>query len=241
MSISKRSTVETLDELKVEAVQVGEVGRYSVDVNFPSAGSWKSVINIERIPRNSPANAERPPRGRRKPRSQVHSLSRPAHPVAIHGGTCDKLAEPEQDLGETGPLKGKEDGEEADSAWIGAETANVVGISESLLQISLAELVDAPNAIAIHKSDNPSDGNVACGDIGGTTTGDLLIIGLDEVNNSGDVGVAVLERDGDQTKVTIYTFVSNGAPVSDLVGYRVNRRDGGHRAFRRWLEWRNAL
>jgi plastocyanin len=205
---------ETLDDLKVEAAQEGDVGHYSVDVNFPSAGSWKSVITIEPFEGTSLPTLNVLPAGGAS--LSPNAFPEPqAHPVAIHVGTCEQLAEPEHDLNETGPLTDKEDGAEADAAWVGSETAKVVGISESMLPISLSDLVDAPNAIAIHKSDNPGDGNVACGDIGGATTGDMLIVGLDEVDNSDDVGIAVLESEGDQTKVTIYTFISSGAPVAD--------------------------
>jgi plastocyanin len=204
---------ETLDELKVDALPESDVGHYSVEVNFPSAGSWKSVIVPEPFQGTALATINVLPAGGAS--LSPNAFPEPqAHPVAIHGGTCEQLAEPEHELSATGPLMDKVDGAESQAAWVGAETANVVAISESMLPISLNDLVQAPSAIAIHKSDDPNDGNVACGDIGGATTGDMLIVGLDEVDNSDDVGIAVLETEGDQTKVTIYTFVSNGAPVA---------------------------
>ena len=40
---------------------------------------------------------------------------------------------------------------------------------------------------------------IACGNIGGTQYGNTLVIGLDELNDSGYSGVAVLRADGEQT------------------------------------------
>ena len=119
---------ETLDKLKVEATQEGETGHYTVEVNFPSAGPWKSIINPGGFQGTALATLTVLPAGGASLSPNAFPEQQ-AHPVAIHGGTCEQLAEPEHELSATGPLMDKVDGAESQAAWVGAETANVVAIS----------------------------------------------------------------------------------------------------------------
>jgi plastocyanin len=75
------------------------------------------------------------------------------------------------------------------------------------VEMPLAEILAGAHAINVHLSDAESDTFVACGDIGGQMIGDDLLVGLQPLNGSGDAGVAVLHADGEQTIVTLYTFV----------------------------------
>ncbi len=205
---------ETGQELNVDAHPDGDIGHYVLDVTFPSAGPWKwkitpepfegtSFATLNVLPASSSANAN--PSG--KPF---------VHPAAVRTGACGSSSDDAFVLNGAG--SGTSANGEAKTAekWIGAEQKQVVGMSETTIDAKLADFDTNPFSIAIYKSENPADGLVACGDIGGPLVGGDLTISLDQVNGSGDVGIARLHADGDKTVVTLYTFVigDNLAPAS---------------------------
>jgi hypothetical protein len=90
----------------------------------------------------------------------------------------------------------------------GPESAHPVKSSETIVDMSLQEIIDGGHAINVHESADAIDVYIACGDIGGAVTTDEggrteLIIGLGELNDSGHHGVAWLGADGEQTEVLV--------------------------------------
>jgi plastocyanin len=198
---------ETGEQLNVDAQPNGDVGHYKLDVTFPSAGPWKwkitpepfegtSFATLNVLPASASANVG--PSGFPEPF---------VHPAVIRIGACG------QDIDDAFPLNDAGSGKSTDGKvkttgdWIGHERDQVVGSSETTIDAKLTDFDVKPYSIVVYKSKNPADGLVACGDIGGPLVGDDLMISLDQVDGSGDVGIATLHGDGDKTIVTLYTFV----------------------------------
>jgi uncharacterized cupredoxin-like copper-binding protein len=72
------------------------------------------------------------------------------------------------------------------------------------------------HAVVVYRGTTESPDVLACGDIGGTRQGEVLLIGLREANGSGYAGVAELSPHGiirDETELTVYL-----APLQGLTG-----------------------
>lgn len=141
-----------------------------------------------------------------------------AHPAHIHTGTCAELGDVVFPLTEVaaGTMSGTP---AAAGGAIGAETAIAVEMSETAVAETLENIVQGGHAINIHLSTQEIGTYIACGDIGGTvatgtTMGDVLAIGLRELNGSGYSGVATLRAQGEQTLVTIFLTQNVGGGAS---------------------------
>lgn len=203
---------ETGDTLKLDATQDGDIGHYMVDVTFPSAGPWKWSITPQPFEATSFAtlnvlstatSANLSPNGFPEPF---------VHPAAIRGGGCGSEADDAYPLNDAGSGKTTDGTAKKFGDLIGPSPVQVVGSSETTVAAKLTDFDAKPFSIVIYKSENPVDGLVACGDVSGQLFGDDLIVGLDPVDNSGDVGIAMLHPTGDKTVVTLYTFVLREAP-----------------------------
>lgn len=90
-----------------------------------------------------------------------------------------------------------------------------VEISATTIDAKLTDLLAQPYEIDIHEVKELGEATgvapIACGDIGGQPTGDVIAIGIKAVDASGFSGIAVLQAAGDQTAVTLYM-------VHDLAG-----------------------
>ena len=130
------------------------------------------------------------------------------HPAHIHLGTCDELdPNPVAPLTDVAPRGfSAEDGEFSEEVEDARGALNVapVEVSESTAEIGFDEVLETGHAINVHESGTNVQNYIACGDIGGVVFDDQLFISLGEQNDSGYFGIAVLEPDGDNTKVTIY-------------------------------------
>ena len=127
----------------------------------------------------------------------------PPHPVHIHTGTCADLGEIVAPLNDVAPPTGGESG--------GAALASPVELSETEVELGLADILAAPHAINAHESAENIGEYVACGEVGGRVVDGVLLLGLRETNGSDLSGVAVLEADDDdETDVTVY-LVEEGA------------------------------
>ena len=139
------------------------------------------------------------------------------HPAHIHAGTCAELdPNPLAPLNNVGPQT-NDDGELPEAEDIrGSLTAAQVEVSETEdVEASFDDILDAAHAINVHESDQNPQNYIACGDIGGPVIDDKLTIGLQEQNDSGYCGIAIIEKDGDdQVKVTVYL---TSAPAGDEV------------------------
>ncbi len=146
-----------------------------------------------------------------------------AHPAHIHTGTCDELGDvvfPLTNVSMTGMMEGMMGGEDATPTTgemgelVGAETAMVVLTSATVVDAPLEEIVEGGHAINLHQSEENIEEYIACGDIGGMlmgpavmggrAMGEMLVVGLRELNGSGYAGLATLEDMGEETMVTVY-------------------------------------
>jgi uncharacterized cupredoxin-like copper-binding protein len=156
-----------------------------------------------------------------------------SHPAHIHEGTCEELGEVAfalTNVSMTGMMEGMMGGEDATpttgdvGGMMGAETAIMVETSATVVEASLEEIVEGGHAINVHESEENIDEYIACGDIGGMlmgpmemggrTMGEMLVIGLGELNGSGYTGVATLEDMDAETLVTVY-LVQGGTAGTD--------------------------
>lgn len=139
------------------------------------------------------------------------------HPAHIHAGTCDKLnPNPAYPLGNVAADFTVEGTPVAGTPAGGEESLTVEG-SVTTVNVSLDDLLAKPYAINVHKSAAEIQTYIACGNIAGHRMGNTLVIGLAEQNNSGESGVAVLEGNGGQTKVSLYltsAYHEEGTPAA---------------------------
>ena len=98
------------------------------------------------------------------------------------------------------------------SPAMGAASAIPVETSQTLVDATLDDLLAQPYAINVHESQDNIQNYIACGDLGGEmmtgpamANGGVLVIGLRELNDSGESGIALLRAtDNNQTMVWIY-------------------------------------
>jgi len=154
-----------------------------------------------------------------------------SHPAHIHNGSCAQLGDvvyPLTNVSANGMMVGMiamaatpssgmpaamaTPGGLTMSPATGATTAIPVETSQTLVDASLQDLLAKPYAINVHESQANIQNYIACGDIGGAmmtgsamNQGGVLAIGLHELNNSGESGIALLRAtDNNQTMVWIY-------------------------------------
>jgi hypothetical protein len=151
-----------------------------------------------------------------------------AHPAHIHDGSCETLggiAFPLNDvaysdmagggmaMGGTPAADSTMSTPVAMGEMVGSTAAVPLEMSVTMVDVPLDQIADGRHAINVHKSAEEIDVYIACGDIGGQMLGNMLVIGIGELNDSEEAGVAVLTEMGDQTQVAI--FLQNqefGAP-----------------------------
>lgn len=139
------------------------------------------------------------------------------HPAHIHKGTCENLdPNPAAPLTDVGPRM-KDDELPASEDIKGSLTAAAIEVSETdEADINFDDLFTEAHAINVHESAQNAQNYIACGDIGGAVIDDKVIIGLVEQNSSGYSGVAIVEKNDDKAKVTIYLGrgLSGAAPAA---------------------------
>jgi hypothetical protein len=147
-----------------------------------------------------------------------------AHPAHIHTGTCDQLGDIEFPLNDlTAPSAGSPTAAtpvtSMESPVAGEE---VVAQSITEVNTTLNELLGDEHAINVHESAENIQNYIACGDITGTATNDLLEIELRELNASGFKGKATLKDNGDNTVTVTVTLMTSermaGSPVATPAG-----------------------
>jgi hypothetical protein len=135
------------------------------------------------------------------------------HPAHIHTGSCETLGDiafPLNDVAYDGmamgntAMGGTPAADMAMGETVGSSSAVPLETSVTLVDAPLEQIADGQHAINLHLSAEEIDSYIACGDIGGQMMGDMLVIGLGELNESEEVGFAVLEGMGDQTRVALF-------------------------------------
>lgn len=149
-------------------------------------------------------SAQSTPTAEGTPAGDEAVVVRPAH---IHEGTCPDVGDVVFPLNDLTPAFGPALQEEigtpvASPAALDAPAAadsEVVAESTTEVEASLDEILGAEHAINVHESPENIDVYIACGDITGTAEGGELQVQLEEVDDSGFVGVADLTDNGDGT------------------------------------------
>ena len=121
------------------------------------------------------------------------------HPAHIHSGTCETLGDvvfPLTDLTSPETMATPMAGMNATPM---AGMGEVVAQSTTMVEASLEDILGAEHAINVHESTENIENYIACGDITGTADGGQLQIELQELNDSGYYGMAMLMEAGDGT------------------------------------------
>lgn len=127
------------------------------------------------------------------------------HPAHVHVGPCsDPDPNPAFPLDNVGPRTDDDGNAPAPEDIKGSLEANPVEVAETDIDVKLDDLLTEAHSIIVHESDQNMSVYIACADIGGPVLDDKLYVGLNELNDSGYFGIAQLESDGDNTKVSIY-------------------------------------
>ena len=199
---------ETGESVTAEARQAGEVGHFVAEVTFPRSGAWKwSITPAPFAPTSFETLTVLEAPGSAKLATDPNDTT-PNHPAHVHTGSCAALGDIAFPLTNVGAGTVADGTPVATSGAIGAASAVPVAISSTTIDAGLAELTTGNYAINVHKSEENIDTYVACGDIGGPMIGGDLVVGLQQLNNSGDVGVAVLRPEGDsRTTVSLFMIV----------------------------------
>jgi hypothetical protein len=144
-----------------------------------------------------------------------------AHPAHIHDGTCANLGGvvyPLTDLTTPDmtatPMAGTTD---MGTPVVDMDMSDAVAMSVTVVQADLNTILGSEHAINVHESAENIGTYIACGDLTGTQTGGSLQIGLQELNDSGFQGGAMLQDNGDgTTTVTVWLThaTGNGTPTA---------------------------
>lgn len=207
LSATHRATGETVT---ADAVQVGDVGSYSVTAIFPLAGDWKWSITPEPFSGSSFATLTVLAGANAALKDEPQS----PHPAHVHSGTCATLGDVVFPLGNVQAGGSTSGTPAADTA--SASGSSTVASSVTTIETTLSDLLASEHAVNIHKSDADIGTYIACGDIAGEPAGGQLVIALTPLNDSGATGVAILQEEGTSTTVTVY-LVESGSAVATPV------------------------
>jgi plastocyanin len=210
VSATHRESGETYS---ADAQQEGATGHYVADLTFPKAGSWKWMITPGPFAGTSFESLmvlESAAIGADK--SDNAAANHPAH---IHDGSCQTLGDVLFPLSDVVPNGAVQDGTlDTTSGTVGMEAGAPVAISTTTVDVTIAELLASPHAINIHKSNDEIGTYVACGNISGRMWNGELIVGVQQLHHSSDVGIAVLREENEQTNVSLYMMVAESAEIA---------------------------
>jgi hypothetical protein len=134
------------------------------------------------------------------------------HPTRIHEGSCEELGPVAFRLNGVGGSVDLDNAPVATPTGVNADSSYQVLVSETVIDGSIEELLSGQHALMIYESDEAMDA-IACGNIGGARTGEMLATGLAEAGVPGHIGFALFRPDGDQMNVLV--VLGHGlAPVS---------------------------
>ncbi len=150
------------------------------------------------------------------------------HLAHIHSGTCEELGDVVFPLKDVAPVStpgamsaSPDAGTDGTPVGVGAD--EVVAESTTEVEASLDDILATQHAINVHESAENIDVYIACGDITGAATDGELLIGLEELNDSGYTGEAHLVDNGDGTTTVMVTLMTTGnaagTPVAGDTGH----------------------
>jgi hypothetical protein len=134
------------------------------------------------------------------------------HPTRIHEGTCETLGPVAFRLNGVGGSVDVDNAPVATPTAINPDSAYQVMVSETTVDGTIDDLLTGEHAVMIYESDEAMDA-LACGNVGGALSGEMLVTGLAEAGVPGHIGFALFQPEGDQT--TVLVILGHGlAPVS---------------------------
>jgi plastocyanin len=206
----------------VDATQDGKTGHFVAELTFPKAGSWKWMITPEPFAGTSFESILVQDAAGSAP-----SDTAAAHPAGIRRGNCQAPGEAQFPLSDVIPNGVVLDGtSDQKSGVVGVDAGVPVAISTTTVDVTIAELLAEPHAIIVVKNAQDAGTFVACGNLSGRMWNGELVVGLQQANNSSDVGIATLREDAGKTVVSLYMMVvateqaSTGGPevVVEITG-----------------------
>jgi hypothetical protein len=157
------------------------------------------------------------------PMASLQTSGAIAMPAHIHNGTCAQLGDIVYPLSNVGipatagtPTTGGGTPIVGGTPMTGGNQQGgkplPVYMSVTKINASIADILNGPHALNVHKSQQDIQTYVACGDVGGVQFGDTLAFGLHELNGSGLTGVALLSGDPNGgTNVVVYLSPTGAA------------------------------
>lgn len=134
-------------------------------------------------------------------------------PVAIHQGTCEEpTAEPAFEMENATQVGADED----DPEFIGPSTGEEILVTDETVEANLTDAAEEGHIVGVHASADEFGTLVACGEIGGVLQDGEIAVAIDEVDESGVTGIALLTEDesgflglgDDEINVSIYLNVA---------------------------------
>jgi hypothetical protein len=134
------------------------------------------------------------------------------HPTRIHEGSCEALGPVAFRLNGVGGSVDQDNAPLGTPTAVNPDAAYQVLISETRIDGTIEDLLASEHAVMIYESDEAMDA-IACGNVGGALSGNMLVTGLAEAGVPGHIGFALFRAEGDQTVVMV--VLGHGlAPVS---------------------------
>ena len=165
---------------------------------------------------------------------QASAQEMAAHPAHIHSGTCAELGDVVHPLTDVttdagtpmaspvseeshmmaSPESMESTGSPESEMAMGTPAAGHFGVavatSETIVMATLADLTAGGFAINVHESAENIGNYIACGDITGVADGESEVtIELATLNDSGYVGTATLQDNGDDTTTVTITLMQD--------------------------------
>lgn len=141
-------------------------------------------------------------------------VPRPAH---IHAGTCEELGDVVYPLGDLNDvtIQGSPVASPIVEDPASPEITQGEVVIESITEVdaSLEDILAEDHAINVHESAENIDVYIACGNITGEPTDGRLQIDVNELNDSGFAGIAVLEANEDDTTTVTVTLRDLSVPI----------------------------
>lgn len=145
-----------------------------------------------------------------------------SHPAHIHTGTCDALGDvvfPLNNVAVPGSAAAvvadiaspvAEGGATPVASPI-AEVGEVNEESTTVVEVALDDIISGGHAINVHESVENVQNYIACGDVTGSPAGGQLRVALNELNDSGYMGDALLQDNGDGTTTVSIVLIRGGS------------------------------
>ena len=153
-----------------------------------------------------------------------------AHPAHIHSGTCDTLGDIVFPLNDV--ISGDSASTPVATPSLAMASTPVAGStlqSTTTVDAALDDIISGGHAINVHESVERIDVYIACGDVTGEATDGMLTVELQELNESGFSGEAMLTDNGDGTTTVEIHLMQTGVRHGDpdrLTVFRIGQQPG---------------